>query len=74
LNANGDLTHELPAFESGLAIVDFEHTVPVAGAIAKPLTIEASVYNALKLGLADYVNKNGFPGVVLVCLVVSILL
>jgi len=27
--------------------------------------LEASVYGALKLGLADYVNKNGFPGVVL---------
>jgi NAD+ synthase (glutamine-hydrolysing) len=25
----------------------------------------ASVYEALKLGLADYINKNGFPGVVL---------
>jgi NAD+ synthase (glutamine-hydrolysing) len=27
--------------------------------------MEASVYNALKMGLADYVNKNGFPSVVL---------
>ena len=65
LNANGDLTHELPAFESVLEIIDFEHAVPVLGAVAKPLTVEASVYSALKLGLADYVNKNGFPGVVL---------
>jgi len=65
LNANGDLTHEFPAFESALGIIDFECAVPMAGLVAKPLTIEASVYNALKLGLADYVNKNGFPGVVL---------
>lgn len=65
LNADGDLTHELPAFESALAIVDIEQARPIAGNIARPLTIEASVYSALKLGLADYVNKNGFPGVVL---------
>jgi len=65
LNAKGDLTHELPAFESALEIINFEHATPVSGAVAKPLTIEASVYSALKLGLADYVNKNGFPGVVL---------
>lgn len=65
LNAKGDLTHELPACETVLAYVDFDRAEPVLGARTKPLTVEASVYRALKLGLADYVNKNGFPGVVL---------
>ncbi|MDP1596838.1 MAG: NAD+ synthase [Methylotenera sp.] len=65
LNAKGELTHELPAFEPALAYVEFEHGKPVPGSIVKPLAIEASVYSALKLGLADYVHKNGFPGVVL---------
>lgn len=65
LNASGDLVCELPAFESALEIVNFDHAAPTLGAVAKPLTIEASVYHALKLGLADYINKNGFPGVVL---------
>lgn len=65
LNAEGELTHELPAFESALAYVELEHGKPVHGNIAKPLAVEASVYSALKLGLADYVHKNGFPGVVL---------
>jgi len=65
LNANGQITHELPAFESTLAVVEFEGGKPVGGNVAKPLNIEASVYTALKLGLADYVYKNGFPGVVL---------
>ncbi len=65
LDANGELTHELPAFETALAIVEIEHKSPVAGSIAAPLSIEASVYSALKLGLADYIHKNGFPGVVL---------
>lgn len=65
LDAAGNLTHELPAFESTLEIIDFEHAAPIPGTVVMPLTIEASVYTALKLGLADYVNKNGFPGVVL---------
>ncbi|MGZ8261999.1 MAG: NAD(+) synthase, partial [Methylotenera sp.] len=47
-----------------------DHAQPIPGSIAKPsitqpLSLEASVYKALKLGLADYVHKNGFPGVVL---------
>ncbi|MDD2933062.1 MAG: NAD+ synthase [Methylotenera sp.] len=65
LNAEGELTHELPAFEPALAYVEFEHGKPVPGNIVEPLAVEASVYSALKLGLADYVHKNGFPGVVL---------
>ncbi|WP_047550501.1 NAD+ synthase [Methylotenera sp. G11] len=65
LNAQGEITHELPAFETSLCVVDFEHAAPLAGSLAAPLAIEASVYAALKLGLADYVNKNRFPGVVL---------
>lgn len=65
LNANGDITHELPAFEAELGMVEFDHTKPVVGRVSETLSIEASVYTALKLGLADYVQKNGFPGVVL---------
>lgn len=65
LNAKGDLTHALSAFEPQLGIVDFNQATPLPGVTPEPLTLEASVYCALKLGLADYVNKNGFPGVVL---------
>ncbi|PKO46109.1 MAG: NAD+ synthase [Betaproteobacteria bacterium HGW-Betaproteobacteria-22] len=65
LNAKGDLTHALHAFEPQLGIVGFNHATPLPSAIPEPLTLEASVYSALKRGLADYVSKNGFPGVVL---------
>lgn len=65
LDANGQLSHQLPAFETALALVEFEQTQPVVGVIAQSLSVEASVYSALKLGLTDYVHKNGFPGVVL---------
>jgi NAD+ synthase (glutamine-hydrolysing) len=66
LNAEGHLTHQLPAYQTQLEIAHFEHTQPTAAtSMAKALSVEASVYQALQLGLADYVNKNGFPGVVL---------
>jgi NAD+ synthase (glutamine-hydrolysing) len=65
LNSHGDLMCELPAFEPQLEIVHFEHAQPTYGKITPNLSLEATVYHALKLGLADYVNKNGFPSVVI---------
>ncbi len=38
---------------------------PLPGTIAPELSDEASVYQALVLGVRDYVNKHGFPGVVM---------
>ncbi len=66
LSAEGQLTHQFPAYQSLLEFVEFNGTQPIAmQAASKALSVEASVYQALQLGLADYVNKNGFPGVVL---------
>jgi NAD+ synthase (glutamine-hydrolysing) len=65
LDAQAQLKHQLPAFESTLALIEFAGAQPISTLIAEPLSLEASVYSALKLGLADYINKNGFPGVVL---------
>ncbi|MDG2338917.1 MAG: NAD+ synthase [Gammaproteobacteria bacterium] len=39
-------------------------TIPMQH-IAAPLSLEAQVYHSLVLGVRDYVNKNGFKGVVL---------
>jgi NAD+ synthetase len=33
--------------------------------VASPLSIEAEVYEALKLGVRDYLGKNGFPGAII---------
>jgi len=65
LNAQGELVAELDAFESQLELVEFEQAQPIYGEITQSQSLEAMVYKALKLGLADYVNKNGFPGVVI---------
>jgi len=65
LNSEGNLTQQLPAFEETLALVEFQSNDPLPAAITPRLSLEASVYQALKLGLQDYIHKNGFPGVVL---------
>ena len=65
INNRGELTHQLPAFEEALAFVDLVEGVPVKGDIAAPFALEAEVYKALTLGVRDYVDKNGFPGVLL---------
>ena len=68
MDGNGELRFRAPAFEEGL--YDIELTagaegVAVADApVAGHLGTEASVYAALVTGTRDYVDKHGFPGVV----------
>jgi NAD+ synthase len=63
LDKDGACAFRAKAWEEELAFV----ALPVATqAISGASAIEAeSIYNALMLGLRDYVGKNGFPGVVL---------
>jgi NAD+ synthetase len=65
LDRNGKVTHQLPMFKEALAIVSVENGAPVAGQIEPERPVEADVYDALCLGVRDYVTKNGFPGVLL---------
>lgn len=65
LDAGGTLTHQLPAFEEALGLVELEGAQPLAGTLAPDPGQEAAVYAALCLGVRDYVLKNGFPGVLL---------
>ncbi len=69
MDASGKVVMRAPAFEEGTYSVDFKRAngqvVPVPGNIAAELPDEESVYRALVLGVRDYVNKHGFPGVVM---------
>ena len=69
LGADGVLTQRLPAWTEATALVEFERVAgrlkPVPGAIAAELSEEGSVYEALVLGVRDYVLKHRFPGVVM---------
>ncbi len=65
LRSDCSLAQQLPAFRETLALVEIEEGEPkmVRGELALPR--EAMVYEALCLGVRDYVGKNGFPGVLL---------
>jgi NAD+ synthase (glutamine-hydrolysing) len=69
MDAGGTLAMRAPAHEEGLYAVQLERigdrVVPAAGPVAPELIDEASVYQALVLGVRDYVRKHGFPGVVM---------
>ena len=61
------LSHRFTDFEEMLAVVDFDIATmkPISPSIAPTLSAQASVYQALVIGVRDYVTKNGFPGVVI---------
>ncbi len=59
----------LPAFEEKIAITEWQRGnkgwLCLPGDVAAPLASLESIYRAMVLGLKDYVQKNGFPGVLL---------
>ncbi len=65
VDGRGELTHQLPAFEEALGLVEFVNGAPVKGTIKSPVSMEEDIYRALTLGVRDYVGKNGFPGALL---------
>ena len=65
LDAAGRLTHQLPAFVETVGLVEFEGGCILPGEIAPPVSAEAEAYAALKLGVRDYLGKNGFPGAII---------
>ena len=69
MNRDGSLAHVLPFWRESLTITQWdrvEGTLRCAGCTEwKSEERLASIYNAMVLGLRDYVRKNKFPGVVL---------
>ncbi|MCE9569382.1 MAG: NAD+ synthase, partial [Rhodocyclales bacterium] len=65
MDGKGRLTHQLPAFVEALEFIDYADGGLLPGRIVEPPSREAEVYAALKLGVADYLGKNGFPGAII---------
>lgn len=69
LNADRSLAFQLPSFEECVATLHWQRRDGtwrcVDGPQAAPLEDDKADYSACMLGLRDYVNKNGFKGVVL---------
>ncbi len=65
MDGQGRLTHQLPAFVEAIEFIDYAEGQLMPGRVAEPPSREAEVYAALKLGVADYLGKNGFPGAII---------
>jgi NAD+ synthase (glutamine-hydrolysing) len=70
MDRHGEIVCRLPQFKADLALIKIGHTpgMPVeffTGKIDEHHDQEWEIYTALCLGLKDYVEKNGFSGVVL---------
>jgi NAD+ synthase len=68
LNLGGKIASQMPSFSEGLSILEVRSqsgTCHLTGQISWPAAAEEDVWRALTLGVRDYVEKNGFPGVIL---------
>jgi len=69
VDPDGNVRAQLPAFASAVEPVRFRSEnatlIPEDGAMAAMPTPSEAIYKALVMGLADYVNKNYFPGVMI---------
>jgi len=69
LNADRTLAVQLPAFEEALTLTTWQRRENGLVCIPQPLAPEPDrfqqIYQAMMLGLRDYVEKNRFPGIVL---------
>ena len=68
LNADGSLASHLPSFSETVVLVQLSLTAghnSLSGQVTPPDEGMKALYRGVMLGLRDYVQKNGFPGVVL---------
>lgn len=64
LDGQGEVVAQAPMFQEGLYLVEIEQE-RIHGGLTPLPALEAAVYQALVLGVRDYVAKNGFPGALL---------
>ncbi|MDD3371588.1 MAG: NAD+ synthase [Alphaproteobacteria bacterium] len=67
LDAAANPVATLPSWAEDVGTLTFDNGVVLSDArsLLPPLDTNADIYHALMTGLRDYVNKNGFPGIVL---------
>jgi len=69
LNRTGDIALSMPGWEETIELTRWTRTADgwqcTPGSVDAPSDALADIYSALMTGLRDYVEKNGFPGLVL---------
>lgn len=65
MDAQGQVCAQLKHCQPDFQVIEFDGAQPRASHINAALPLEAQVYQALVMGVKDYVGKNGFPSVLL---------
>jgi NAD+ synthase (glutamine-hydrolysing) len=65
MDAGATIAQQLPAWHETVAIAQFDGATPRAVRGSLDAALEPHVYQALVMGVRDYVGKNRFPGVLL---------
>lgn len=65
LDAQGNCRMRLPQFLEALGIVDFDSGRLRSDDMVEELSLEAEAYQALVLGVRDYIGKSGFKGAII---------
>jgi NAD+ synthase (glutamine-hydrolysing) len=66
LDSAGKVVMTMPQFETALGYVDVNAEADLEpGSLVTPSSVEAQAYQALVLGVRDYVQKNRFSGVII---------
>ncbi|WP_153108988.1 NAD+ synthase [Propionivibrio limicola] len=65
LDRKGNVVCQLAKFEEALEVVEYDGSDLRPGSQELESCVEAEVYQALVLGVRDYLGKNGFPGAII---------
>ena len=68
LQADGSLAGRAPSFTENSFVIEVERAqaaIELIATIAPERSLEADLWDALVLGVRDYLGKNGFPGAIL---------
>ena len=65
LDRTGECRMRLPQFAEALGVVDYDGGRLRSEQLADELALEAEAYNALVLGVRDYIGKSGFKGAII---------
>jgi NAD+ synthase (glutamine-hydrolysing) len=65
MSDQGQLVAQAERFQEELLLLDIQDDLQLSGEKVADLSEEAAVYQALCLGVRDYITKNRFPGVLL---------
>ncbi|MES2935997.1 MAG: NAD+ synthase, partial [Pseudomonadota bacterium] len=65
MDRQGAICAQLRQFDEDLLVIEFDGADPLPNSMTPELSVEAQVYQALVLGVRDYIGKNGFPSVLI---------